>query len=77
MNIRKRVNTPGSDGPTYCSRNCSWTRHQVVIEAFEATVQGVGDSALVVIQGGVHGLLGSQWAPWRLLCEERTLNSLK
>lgn len=45
----------------------SW--HQVVIEALQATVQGVGDSALVVVEGSVHGLR-SKRTPWRLLDEE-------
>lgn len=55
---------------TYCARHHALSWHQVVIKALQATIQGVGDSALVVVQRGVHSLLRSQRAPWRLLNEK-------
>ena len=51
---------------TYCAWHHALAWHQVVIKALQATVQGVGDSALVVVQVGVHGLR-SQRATWCLL----------
>ena len=56
--------------PTYRARHHALSRHQVVVETLQATVQGVGDPALVVVQRGVHGLLGSQRAARRLLIEK-------
>lgn len=40
--------------------------HQVVVQPLQASVQRVGDAALVVVQGGVDGL-GAQRAAQRLL----------
>lgn len=56
---------------TYCAWHHALSWHQVVIKALQATVQRVGDPALVVIQGGVHSLLAApQRAPWAPLNEE-------
>lgn len=54
---------------TYCAWHHALSWHQVVIEALQATVQGVGDSPLVVVQGGVRSLR-SERTPWCLLDEE-------
>lgn len=54
---------------TYCARHHALSWHQVVIQALQATVQGVGDSALVVVEGRVRRL-GSERTPRRLLDEE-------
>lgn len=54
---------------TYCAWHHALSWHQVVIEALQATVQGVGDSPLVVVQGGVRSLR-SERTPWCLLNEE-------
>lgn len=54
-----------TDGP----RHHSLPRHQVVVQPFQATVQGVRDAPLVVVQGGVDGLRPER-TPRRLLEEE-------
>lgn len=58
----------GGGLPTYGARHHALSWHQVVIEALQAAVQGVGDPPLVVVQRGVHGLpTAPQRAPQGLL----------
>lgn len=70
MNLRHEEGGGGGGGglPTYGARHHALSWHQVVIEALQAAVQGVGDPPLVVVQRGVHGLpTAPQRAPQGLL----------
>lgn len=68
-NRKKEVRTGSASTRTDGPRNHSLPRHQVVVQPFQATVQGVRDATLVVVQGGVDGLR-PEWTPRRLLEEE-------